>query len=392
MSSIFGKAGISSSPVGFQAEPERFVGFNGYTVALSEKVIKPSASVIPVQVDKPIVQIEKVAGIGFPALLVTDADIDKIGESVSREIGQTTQKIIDKMVVGKFDDLGVILTGITQEIDKLDPASLQKGGVLGWMQSKFTDVKATLTLRLKSAQDVFEGLEDKIGNRITIEQEWVKDLEALFNENFNHYQKIVLEMVEVKKLIDYTDAQIKGWPEIDVASEQAAMLVQQVRDAEARLNRMRLKLDNLLRLKAMTEINSPKIRQQQDTSRVTIGTLKDIISQTIPIVKMEFALFIQTVDAQKSVKLTNDVRDLATKALVKGADGAKMSAIESAKAMNTPVITSETLQILRSRVLETVVEVKRIETDAQTKRESEATQIVEGQKSLLTALKDSGRI
>lgn len=325
-------------------------------------------------------------------LVVSDADIDKIGEDVSREIGQTTQKIIDKMVVGKFDDLGAILTQITGEVDKLDPASLQKGGMIGWMQNKFTDVKATLTMRLKSAQGVFDNLEGKISSHITVQQEWVKDLESLYMENFNHYQKIIKEMQDVERLIGYVDDQIKSWPEIDLSSPTAAMSIQQTRDAESKLNRLRMKHDNLIRLKAMTELNSPKIRQQQDTSRVTISTLKDIISQTIPIVKMEFALYIQTVDSQKSIKLTNEVRTLATKTLIKGADGAKMAAIESAKALNTPVITSDTLQILRNRVMETVVEVKRVESDAQIKREQEAIQIVEGQKSLLTALKASGTI
>lgn len=328
----------------------------------------------------------------MPSLIVTDSDIDKIGEEVSREIGQTTQKIIDKMVVGKFDDLGAILTQITGEVDKLDPASLQKGGVVGWLQNKFTDVKQTLTMRLKSAQGVFDNLEGKISTHIVTQQEWVKDLESLYMENFAHYQKIVAEMAETERLIAYVDNQIKSWPEIDPASPTAAMAIQQTRDAETKLNRLRMKLDNLLRLKAMTELNSPKIRQQQDTSRVTISTLKDIISQTIPIVKMEFALYIQTVDSQKSIKLTNEVRTLATKTLIKGADSAKMSAIESAKALNAPVITSDTLQTLRNRVMETVVEVKRVETEAQTKRELEATQIVEGQKSLLQALKASGTI
>lgn len=377
--SVFGKAGIQKgADVYISTSDPLTTG----TIHTKDAPVGSIASKFPA----------KPASVKLPSLIVTDADIDKIGESVSRDIGATTQKIIDKMVVGKFDDLGVILTSITDEVDKLDPASIEKGGVVGWLSRKFTDVKGTLTLRLKSAQDVFDGLEGKISSHITTQQTWLNDLESLYNENFLHYQKIVAEMGEVRRLIAYVDDQIKSWPEVDLNSDTAAMQVQQIRDAETKLNRLRLKLDNLERLKAMTELNSPKIRQQQDTSRITISTLKDIISQTIPIVKMEFALFIQTLDTQKSVKLTSEVRNLATKTLIRGGDSAKMAAIESAKALNTPVITSETLQTLRSRVLETVVEVKRIETDAQTKREVEAAQIVEGQKSLLTALKTSGKI
>lgn len=325
-------------------------------------------------------------------LLVTDADIDKIGEDVSRKLGATTTKIIEKMGVSRFDELGAILTTISAEADKLDPSSLQKGGVVGWFQNKFTDLKAQLTLRLKTAQQVFKGLEEKIAGHITSQQEWVMNLESLYNENFDHYKRIIAEMAQVESMIAASVSQLQSWPEIDVNSPDAAMEVQLKRDAESRINRMRLKLDNLMRLKAMTEINSPKIRQQQETSRATISTLKDVITQTLPIIQMEFVMFLQTLDVQKSVKLTTEVRTLATKTLTTGAEGAKVAAIESAKGMSTPVITNDTLNTLRSKMLETVVEVKRIETEAMARCQADAQHVEEGQRNLLTALKQTGTI
>ena len=318
--------------------------------------------------------------------VISDADIDKIGESVSKEIGITTQKIIDKMAVGKFDELGAILTQITNEANKLDPSSIQKDGLVGWFQNKFTDVKGKLMLRLNSAQQVFQGLEEKIGNHITVQQEWVVNLDALYKENFNHYQRIVEEINEVERMKAYAQEQIASWPAIDLNGPEAAMQSQLLRDAQTMVNRLDMKVDNLRRLKAMTEINSPKIRSQQDASRMTISTLKDIITQTIPIIKMEFAMFLQTLDVQKSVSLTNEVRNLATKTLTQGADSAKMAAIESAKAMNTPVITTQTLQTLRAKMLETVTEVNRVELAGRDQRSADAVELVQGQKSLLTAL------
>lgn len=324
--------------------------------------------------------------------VISDADIDKIGESVSREIGQTTQKIIDKMAVGKFDELGAILTQISNEANKLDPASIQKDGLVGWFQNKFTDVKGKLMLRLNTAQQVFQGLEEKISSHIVVQSAWVVDLDALYKENFNHYQKIVTEITEVEKLKAYAEQQIASWPEIDMNHPEAAMQAQLLRDAQTKVNRLDMKADNLRRLKAMTEINSPKIRSQQDASRATISTLKDVITQTIPIIKMEFAMFLQTLDVQKSVSLTSEVRNLATKTLTQGADSAKMAAIASATAMNTPVITTQTLQVLRAKMLETVTEVNRVEDAGRNQRAADAVELVQGQKSLLTALTQQGKI
>lgn len=324
--------------------------------------------------------------------VISDADIDKIGESVSREIGMTTQKIINKMAVGKFDELGAILTQISNEANKLDPSSIQKDGLVGWFQNRFTDVKGKLMLRLSSAQQVFEGLEEKISSHITVQSAWVVDLDELYLENFNHYKKIVTEIQEVERLKNYAQDQIAAWPEIDLNHPEAAMQAQLLRDAQTKVNRLDMKADNLRRLKAMTEINSPKIRSQQDASRATISTLKDVITQTIPIIKMEFAMFLQTLDVQKSVSLTSEVRNLATKTLTQGAEGAKMAAIASATAMNTPVITTQTLQTLRAKMLETVTEVNRVEDAGRNQRSADAVELVQGQKTLLTALTQQGRI
>lgn len=325
-------------------------------------------------------------------LIVNDSDIDKIGEDVSKRIGDTTQKIVSKMSVGKFEDLGAILTAVSLEAGKLDPTSIQKGGIVGWWQRNFTDIKAKLTMQLKTAEKVFSDLEQKIGGHITVHQEWVKDLELLYTENYQHYLRIVEEIAQAEALIQSVEQSIASWPTISPDDPEAAMKVQQKRDAESRLNRLRIKKDNLIRLKAMTETNSPKIRGQQETSRATISTLKDVITQTIPVIKMEFAMFLQTLDSQKSVELASNVRNLATKTLTSSADSAKMAAINSAKAMNTPVITTQTLEHIRTRMLETVNEVKLVEKQAEQQRVTDAQTIANGQKSLLTALQTSGSI
>lgn len=319
-------------------------------------------------------------------LIVTDDQIDQIGDDVSRRIGETTQKIVSKMTVGKFDDLGAILTSVSLEAGKLDPASIQHGGLIGWWKRNFTDIKAKLTMQLKTAENVFNDLEGKISKHIVVHQEWVKDLELLYEENYQHYLRIVDEIVQVERLIGSVTNSLESWPSVAHDDPDASMNAQKVRDAEGKLSRLRIKLDSLVRLKTMTEMNSPKIRGQQDTSRATINTLKDVLTQTIPVIKMEFAMFLQTLDSQKSVDLAGNVRELATKTLTTGADSAKMAAVNSAKAMNTPVITTQTLEHIRNRMLEAVTEVKQIETQAQKQREMDYQSITNGQKSLLTSL------
>ncbi|UAV89886.1 toxic anion resistance protein [Pseudomonas phage REC] len=371
--SVLGRAQVLKNAETTYAEPQQ-------VVAMPQA---PRQSAFPATI--------KPAGLPARQLIVSDDDIDRIGESVSRDLGSTTQKIITKMSVGKFDELGAILTVITAEADKLDPASLQKGGVVGWFQNKFSDLKATLTMRLTSAQEVFGDLENKISSHITVQQQWIGDMEGLYNENYNHYGKITAEMREVENLIANCESQIASWPVVDVNSSNAAMEAQMVRDAESKVHRLKLKLDTLLRLKTMTEINSPRIRQQQESSRTAVSTLKGIMLN-IPVIMMEFALFKQTLDVNKSITLVTNVRDLTEKSLLKGSEGAKVAAIQSAKALGTAAISTETLSTLRNRVLETVTEVRQIEREDVVRCTTDAKELANGQKSLLTALQQTGSI
>lgn len=382
MSSVFERAKQKAPTMPERPQTRSDYGWSGAPVQTPVPAM-PKASVFPAQIKSSVPSQYN--------LIISDDDIDRVGENVSRDLGQTTQKIIAKMSVGKFDELGAILATIQTEANNLDPASLQKGGVVGWFQNKFTDLKTQLTLRLSTAQTVFSGLEEKIATHITVQQTWISDMEGLYQENYNHYVKIVDEMAQVNNIIATCESQIAAWPQIDISDPNAPMQVQLVRDAESKVHRLRLKLDSLLRLKTMTEINSPRIKQQQESSRTAVSTLKGIV-MNIPVIMMEFALFKQSLDVQGSIRLTDSVRDLTEKSLTKGAEGAKLAAIGSAKALNTATISNETLNSLRSRLLETVVEVRRIETDAMTRCQNDQKSLVEGQKTLLTQLQQSGKI
>lgn len=340
----------------------------------------------------PLTQIQKPVVSSPLALSVTDEDIDKLGNDVTKNIGPTTEKIISKMSVGKFDELGAILTQIQVEAEKLDPASIQKKGLAGWWQRKFGDVKQQLTLKLKTAEDVFDKLEEKISQHMAVHSEWVKDLETLYIENYNQYRNIQEIIAQAKSWERNMEAQIKGWPEISPEDPEAMMKVQSKRDAEAVLNRLRRKIDSFIRLRVVTESNAPKIRSQQETSRTTISTLRDIVEQTLPLIKTEFSLFIQSLDAQKSIQLVDSAKDLANKTLTKSADAAKQSAVDAAKAYNNPVLVTDTLNHIRTRMIETVQEVGRIEKEAAATRASDAKMLEESQKQYLQQLQQHGAV
>ena len=323
---------------------------------------------------------------------IRDEDVENLGGDIARQTGLTTEKIIRTMGVSSFDEIGATLVAVQAEADALDPATLMKGGIMGWVQRRFGNVKQQLTLRLKSAEDVFDSLGKKIADHITVQSGWVRDLDSLYTENFERYRKVREVIEQAREWERQMVTALEHWPEISIDDPDAAMKAQERRDAEARLNRLRIKIDSFVRLQALTENHAPRIRSQQETARTTIQTLRDVVDQTIPVIKSEFALYIQSLDSRKSVALVTSTRGLATKTLEKSSEAAKNAAIESAQALNAPSITNETLTLLRTRMLDTLTEVRRIETDAQQRRVADEAAILDGQKQYLAELQHRGAV
>ena len=75
-----------------------------------------------------------------------DEDVENLGSDVTWAAGATTEKIIRSIGVSKFEEIGATLVAVQSEADQLDPASIAKGGILGWVQ-KTVDIFLAAALK-----------------------------------------------------------------------------------------------------------------------------------------------------------------------------------------------------------------------------------------------------
>lgn len=318
-----------------------------------------------------------------------DTDIDTLGADVQQATMGVVKKLTEKMSVAKFGDLGDMLANVQLEADKLDPANLN-GGAVGWLKAKIFDVRKLMLKQMTSAGATFDMLAEKMASHVAVHETWVNDLEQLYVENFEQYNRI-LDVIRRGEAWEVAAKQALGnMPVVDPADPEAPMKVQIRRDAESMLNRLCQRVDNFRRLKVLTECNGPRLRSQQDSSRDTARTLRDYSEQVIPIIKMEFAMYLQSQDVKKSGQLTGSARNLAETSLRRSADSAKDAMIDSATQANTAMISNDTMCHMRSRMLEAVTAVKSIESNAMQRRIDDAKMMDEQQAQYLTQLQTNG--
>lgn len=323
------------------------------------------------------------------AMPFKDQDIESLGSDVQQATMGVVKKITEKMTLANFGDLGEMLANVQLEADRLDPAA-QTSGLTGWIKAKVFDVRKTMLKQLTTASQTFDKLAEKMASHVAIHETWVNDLETLYTENFEQYKRI-LDVIKRGEAWEASAIQaLNNMPMVDPNDPEAPMKVQIRRDAEAMLNRLRQRIDNFRRLKVLTECNGPRIRSQQESSRTAARTLRDYSEQMIPIIQMEFAMFMQSQDVKKSGQITTNARNLAETSLKRSADSAKDSMIDAANQANTAMISNDTMTHMRARLLEAVTTVKSIETNAQQRRVDDASMMNQQQTEYLNQLQSNG--
>lgn len=326
-------------------------------------------------------------------LPVSDKDIDTLGSDLPTRISTTVNNITNKVTTAKFAELGDLLAELTSNTDMLDPNNYGKAkGVMGWFKNAVTDVRKLMIKNLQTAQASFDALEGKMTEQIQIHTQWKRDLAAMYAENEQNYYAIVQDIQTADQWVAAIKTVLDNQPPIDPNSETAMMQANMVRKAQTTLNRASRKADTFRRTRVLTENIAPKIMAQTSASDDIINTYTDLITQVIPLVKMEFALYLQALEVKKDAAFQENVKGISEKAIVQSAGTAAEAMVSSATTANTALISNEALNQTRNLILGAVTQVRQIEVNAQAQRQQDAKMMIDSQQTYLQDLQKQGAV
>lgn len=336
---------------------------------------------------------QEVVGARKIPLPVSDKDIEKLGADLPTRISSTVNNITAKVTTAKFAELGDLLAELSANTELLDPNNYGKAkGVMGWFKNAVTDVRKLMIKNLQTAQSSFDALETKMTEQIQIHNQWKRDLAAMYEENQQNYFAIVQDIKVADDWVEAIKRVLDAQPPIDPNSETAMMQANMVREAQTTLNRCSRKADTFRRTRVLTENIAPKIMAQTSASDDIINTYTDLITQVIPIVKMEFALYLQALEVKKDSAFQENVKGISEKAIVQSAGTAAESMIASATTANTALISNDALNQTRNLILGAVTQVRQIEVNAQAQRNQDAQMMIDSQATYLQELQKQGAV
>lgn len=300
-------------------------------------------------------------------------EIINYGSEAQAKMTTFSENTLEKVKNKDLDDIGKLLGDVVNELKSFSTNENQKG-IVAFFKRKINGIT-----EIQTKYDSVAGNVDKIvTNLVDHQKNLVKDitnLEDMYEVNKKYYRDLSLYIEAGNKKIE--DIKNNELAELTrkVNSTQRAEDIQELKDLNDDLAKFEKKIHDLDLTRSISLQMAPQIRMIQNANGVMVEKIQSTIVNTIPLWKSQLVLAIgakntaQAADAQKKVTdLTNDL-------LKKNADALKMATINTAKASEESIISTDTIKYTNEKLIEALNEVKSIQLDGIKQRQLASSEL-----------------
>lgn len=300
-------------------------------------------------------------------------EIINYGSEAQAKMTTFSENTLEKVKNKDLDDIGKLLGDVVNELKSFSTNENQKG-IVAFFKRKINGIT-----EIQTKYDSVAGNVDKIvTNLVDHQKNLVKDitnLEDMYEVNKKYYRDLSLYIEAGNKKIE--DIKNNELVELTnkVNSTQRAEDIQELKDLNDDLAKFEKKIHDLDLTRSISLQMAPQIRMIQNANGVMVEKIQSTIVNTIPLWKSQLVLAIgakntaQAADAQKKVTdLTNDL-------LKKNADALKMATIDTAKASEESIISTDTIKYTNEKLIEALNEVKSIQLDGIKQRQLASSEL-----------------
>lgn len=294
-------------------------------------------------------------------------DIINYGTDAQVKMTNFSQETLDKVKNKDLDDVGKLLGNVVNELKSFDTSGNKKGIVAFFKRkaNKITEIQTKYESVASNVDDIVKNLVDHQKNLVND----INNLDNMYDINRKYYRDLSLYIEAGKKKIESikNDELVKLTDKVNEFHNPED--IQELKDLNDNISKFEKKIHDLDLTRSISLQMAPQIRMIQNANGVMVEKIQSTIVNTIPLWKSQLVLAIgakntaQAADAQKKVTdLTNDL-------LKKNADALKMATINTAKASEESIISTDTIKYTNEKLIEALNEVKSIQLDGIKQRE-----------------------
>ena len=230
--------------------------------------------------------------------------------------------------------------------------------------NSINDVKAKYDSANSNVDKIVKILEN---HQITLMKD-ISLLDQLYEKNLLNFKELTMYILAGYKRRD--EIKKNGLPAALKKAEETGLPedAQAANDLSEAINRFEKKLHDLELTRMVSIQMAPQIRLVQNNDTLMTEKIQSTLVNTIPLWKSQMLIALGIAHSKEAVKAQNEVSEMTNKMLKENAEALKMATIETAKESERGIVDIETLTETNKKLIETLEEVKRIQTEGREKR------------------------
>lgn len=295
-------------------------------------------------------------------------DIINYGTDAQVKMTNFSQETLDKVKNKDLDDVGKLLGNVVNELKSFDTSGNKKGIVAFFKRkaNKITEIQTKYESVASNVDGIVKNLVDHQKNLVND----INNLDNMYDINRKYYRDLSLYIEAGKKKIESVknDELVKLTDKVNEFHNPED--IQELKDLNDNISKFEKKIHDLDLTRSISLQMAPQIRMIQNANGVMVEKIQSTIINTIPLWKSQLVLAIGAKNTSQAADAQKKVTDLTNELLKKNADALKMATIDTAKASEESIISTETIKYTNDRLIEALNEVKTIQLEGIKQRET----------------------
>ena len=312
---------------------------------------------------------------------ITDTNaILTYGAASQRNIASFSVSTLNSVRTKDVGEVGNMLSSLVLQLKGFGENENEKKGLFGVRKKVQTHIATMKTEYDKVSVNV-----DKIADVLEKHQyTLLKDaamLDKMYEVNQAYFKELTMYILAGKqKLEECSNTKL---PELRKKAAETGLPedAQAANDYANMINRFEKKLHDLELTRMISIQMAPQIRLVQNNDTLMVEKIQTSIVNTIPLWKSQMVLALGMHHSQQAMEAQRQVTDMTNELLTKNAEKLKMGTIAIAKESERGIVDIETLVSTNQRLIETLEEVRTIQTEGSQRRRAAEVELgrIEGE-------------
>ena len=312
---------------------------------------------------------------------ITDTNaILTYGAASQRNIANFSENTLNSVRTKDMGEVGNMLSDLVVQLKGFGDNGEEKKGLFGLKKRVQTQIAV-----MKAEYDKVSVNVDKIADMLEKNQYvLLKDaamLDKMYDVNQAYFKELTMYIIAGKqKLAECTNTVL---PELRKKAAESGLPedAQAANDYANMVNRFEKKLHDLELTRMISIQMAPQIRLVQNNDTLMVEKIQTSIVNTIPLWKSQMVLALGMHHSQQAMEAQRQVTNMTNELLMKNAEKLKMGTIEIAKESERGMVDVETLVATNQRLIETLEEVRTIQTEGSQRRRAAEVELgrIEGE-------------